>query len=246
LIPVNKKYALLDHNQSEHCHSCPSFAQRKDDSGHNISRVLAESGIFLYLGSTMKKPILISIVVFVLLVPLVVFLTFEGAFDKKYSQEWLADNFVQNEDAFSNLVNFFETNLRKSNQADVSFGVSRADKVSLIIYPAVVAPANKIIGGADLKLDSPELQSALSRLGWTSETVKQLKNELSRTRCDWIKVIEGQGNSVEIYPDQSGWGSYSYVIYREPVTDSMIHTYGKPLSNSGFGKRVVLNYTAAL
>ena len=61
-----------------------------------------------------------------------------------------------NEDAFSSLVNLFETNLSKSNQTDVSFGLSRADKVSLIIYPTIVDPANKIIGGADLKFDSPE------------------------------------------------------------------------------------------
>jgi hypothetical protein len=194
----------------------------------------------------MKKSILISIVVFVILVSLWAFLAFEGVFDKKYSQEWLANNFVQNEDAFSNLVNLFETNLSKSNQTDVSFGLSKGDKVSLIIYPAVVAPANKIIGGADLKFDSPELKSALSSLGWTIETVKQLKKELSQTGCDWIRVIEGRGNSIEIYPNQSGWGSYSYVIYSQPVTDTMIPTYGKPLSDFGFGKRVVLDYSTAL
>jgi hypothetical protein len=194
----------------------------------------------------MRKAILISFVVFVILVPLLVFLSFAGAFDKKYSQEWLTNNFVQNEDAFSSLVNLFETNINKSKQTDVSFGLSRADKVSLIIYPTVVAPANKIIGGSDLKFDSPELQSALTCLGWTIETVKQLKKELSRTHCDWIRVIENQSNSIEIYPNQSGWGSYSYVIYKQPVTDTMIPAYGKPLSDSGFGKRVVLNYTAAL
>jgi hypothetical protein len=194
----------------------------------------------------MKKAILISFVVFVILVPLLVFLTFGGAFDKKYSREWLANNFVQNEDAFLSLVNLFETNISKSKQTDVSFGLSRTSRVSLIIYPAIVAPGNKIIGGSDLKYDSPELQSALTCLGWTIETVKQLKKELSRTHCDWIRVIEGQRNAIEIYPNQSGWGSYSYGIYREPVTDTMIPTYGKPLSDSGFGKRVVLNYSAAL
>jgi hypothetical protein len=55
----------------------------------------------------MKKVILISFVIFVILVPLSVFLAFDGAFDKKYSREELTQNFVEHEKAFSDVEDFF-------------------------------------------------------------------------------------------------------------------------------------------
>jgi len=194
----------------------------------------------------MKKVILISFVIFVILVPLSVFLAFDGAFDKKYSREELTQNFVEHEKAFSDVEDFFWRRLPKGADFSVLFGLGRGGRVNFYLYPNVVDPANKVVGGNNLEVGSQELDSVLLKLGWTNEIVRALREKLGKTNCDWIRTLDGRDDRVEIYPSQSGWGSFTYFIYRMPLTDSLVKIYGKPIGNSGFGKRVVLNYSAAL
>jgi hypothetical protein len=194
----------------------------------------------------MKKAILISVIVFVILVPLSVFLAFEGVFDKKYSRESLTRNFVEHENDFADVAAFFEAHLSKNENFSVSFVLGRRGSVNLYIFPDVVDPANKTVGGDDMEIGSLQLDSTIAKLGWTNEIVKKLREKLTRTNCDWIRTLDGQGDKIEIYPSQSGWGSFSYSIYQRPIADSLDKIYGRPLGKSGFGKRVVLNYRAAL
>lgn len=173
-------------------------------------------------------------------------LSFKGMFDRKYSREELTEYFNQHENDFSDLVESFAANIPKNKQQSVSFGLSKNNKISLNIYPSVIDSASKIIGGNDLELGSPLLDTALATLGWTNETIVILRNKLSKTNCDWIRTTENINKPVEIYPNQSGMSSYSYSIYNKPIDDSLISTYGKPLSKSEFGSRVTLTYTSVL
>ena len=194
----------------------------------------------------MKNVILISIAVFVLLVPLSIFLCFEGVFDKKYSRESLTRNFVEHENDFAGVAAIFAAHLSKNENFGVSFGLGRRGSVSLYIHPDVIDPANKIVGGEGLEIGSLQLDSIIAKLGWTNEVVKELREKLAGTNCDWIRTLDGQGDKIEIYPSQSGWGSFTYAIYQRAITDSLVQTYGSPIGKSGFGERVVLDYSAAL
>lgn len=173
-------------------------------------------------------------------------LIFSGTFDKKYTREELVKNFIQHESDFSDLITLFNAKVPKDKEQTVSFGLSKGNAFDLIIRPSIIDPANKIIGGNNLKLNSPKLDSALAVLGWTNETVKILKEKLSKTNCNWIRNTEVYGNPIEMYPNQSGWASYSYRIFNEPLSDSLIKIHGQPISNSDFGKRVTLDYSSAL
>jgi hypothetical protein len=194
----------------------------------------------------MRKLLLPIIIVVILFIIGYTYFGFSGTFDKKYSREWLVKNFVQNERSFEELANQFDSLVSRSKQSDLTFGLSGRNRINLTVYPAVVDPANKIMGGKDLEFGSPELDTLLAKLGWTIESVKMLRKRLSETNCDWIRVIGNRENSISIYPNQTGWGKYSYVVLKEPVPDSSQGTYGRPLTDSGFGKRVVLNYVSAL
>jgi hypothetical protein len=173
-------------------------------------------------------------------------LSFSGAFDKKYTREELTENFIQNEKAFAEAGNLFVSKLPKLNDQKVLFGLSKGDKVSLLIIPTIVDSKTHITGGYDLELNSIQLDSALTTLGWTVETVTLLKEKLSKTNCDWISTTESLYHPIEIYPYQNGWGSFSYLIFDKPISDSLVRVFGRPISNSAFGRKVELNYTSAL
>ena len=198
--------------------------------------------------SKFTKYFLISIFTLGLLIFIVYslgLLAFSGAFDKKYSREELTDSFLDHEQEFSDVVNYFKSNIPKNISYSVTFGLSPRKKVSLYLYPLVVDPANKILGGGAVSIESPKLDSAVKVLGWSKETIVTLRNKLSKTNCDWIRTLD-YTDRIEMYPNQSGWGSFTYVIWRTPIIDSLVKDYGRPVTNNGFGQFVTLNYSSAL
>jgi hypothetical protein len=173
-------------------------------------------------------------------------LFFTGSFDKKYTREELTQNFVKHENDFYNLATFFNEKVSKNKELKVSFGLGKGNKVNLILSPLTINLNNKIIGGENIEFDSPTLDSALAVLGWTNETLKHLREKLSKTNCDWIRTTEINSNPVEVYPNQKGWSSFSYQIFDVPISDSLKQIHGKPISNIEFGSKVVLKNTSAL
>ena len=175
-----------------------------------------------------------------------VLLSFSGAFDVKYSSEELTRNFIEHEAEFAELETYIISILPKDREEQISFGISKGGRVDLSIYPTIIDPANTIIGGGDLRIGSPELDSVLVILGWTNETVSILRDKLRKTNCDWIIRRDGTDNIIDLYPYQNGWGWHSYYIFQKPIIDSLDHFYGRQITNSEFGKRVVLSYSSAL
>jgi len=175
-------------------------------------------------------------------------LAFTGVFDKKYSREELVKEFKEHEKEFADLEAFFISKVQvpMAKRQKVSFGLGKGKKISLDVFPTIISPAHKVIGGSDVETGSSKLDSALQLLGWTSETLDTLRDKLSKTNCDWITTTDTPNKVILLYPDQSGWGSFTYAIYDKPIADSLVTIYGAPLSNSDFGKRVVLSYHAAL
>ncbi|HEY1200421.1 MAG TPA: hypothetical protein VGE79_05550 [Niastella sp.] len=172
--------------------------------------------------------------------------TFSGTFDNKYNSDALTKEFIAHEKEFSDLATFFITNLPKNKKQTVYFGLGSGNRVNLNIYPSVFNPATKVIGGPDLKIGSPELDSALAALGWTDYTAKMLRHKLSKTNCDWITVVEQPRTVIKVYPNPEGLESFAYYILDRPVNDTLAKIYdGWRISNSGFGKRVILKYTPA-
>ena len=173
-------------------------------------------------------------------------LFFTGIFGKKYTRKELNKNFIQHEKDFSDLVILFNSRNSEGKEHIVSFGLGKGNKIKLRINPSVIDPKNAIIGGDNLEIGSPKLDSALTMLGWTNETIKLLRDKLFKTNCDWIRSTQIYGDPIEMYPDQGGWSSYVYRIFSMPLSDSLIQIHGKPISNSEFGKRTVLEYSSAL
>jgi hypothetical protein len=172
-------------------------------------------------------------------------LAFSGAFEKKYSREELTGSFLKHEKEFSDVASYFKSNIPPNISYSVTFGNSSRKKVSLFLYPFVIDPANKIIGGEAMSIESLKLDSTLKVLGWSKETIRTLQSKLAKTNCDWIRTVD-YSDQIQMYPNQNGWGSFTYSIWTTPITDSHVQKYGRPVTNNGFGQFVTLNYSSAL
>ncbi|WP_276505044.1 hypothetical protein [Terrimonas pollutisoli] len=172
-------------------------------------------------------------------------LAFSGAFDKKYSRQELTDSFLEHENEFLDVDRYFKSTIPPNISYSVTFGLSARKRVSLYLHPFVIDPANKIIGGKAMSVESPKLDSALKVLGWSKETIITLQNKLAKTNCDWIRTVD-YSDQIQMYPNQNGWGSFTYSIWNTPISDSLIKDYGQPITNNGFGQFVTLNYSSAL
>jgi hypothetical protein len=194
------------------------------------------------------KYILILVVSAGVLLAVVYFLgilSFSGAFDTKYTREELTGRFTRHEKEFADVVTYFNTARSNNKEQLIYFGLGSFNRVSLTISPQVIDPANKTIGGTNLRADAPALDSVLVVLGWTNETVLALRDKLRKTNCDYIMVSAADGSLV-MAPDQSGWGWFTYHIFESPKIDTSAGIHGKTLGNSEFGRRVVLDYSSAL
>ena len=72
----------------------------------------------------------------------------------------------------------------------------------------------------------------------------QSREKLSRTHCDYIR--QRDSGTVELWPYQHGWSSFTYLVFDQPIADSVIREVGRTISESPFGMRVELCYSAAL
>lgn len=191
--------------------------------------------------------VLLGIVSFAVLIYFLAgIMAFSGAFDKKYSREGLVKEFTEHEQQYEDVVSFFKDHIPAQLNYSIFFRVGKRKRVTLMLRPFIIAPGNEILGGADLKIDSPELKIALDTLGWTKNIAIELQNRLKKTRCDKIKTAAYRNDLIEMSPYQNGWGSFTYRVFDNPVSDSMTTVTGKPVSSTRFGSRVVLSYSSAL
>jgi hypothetical protein len=171
---------------------------------------------------------------------------FSGVFDKKYTREELTENFRKHEKDFSDLVTFFRNGIPKKATYTVSFCTSNRGQINVSIKPTVIDPTSKSRYATNLERDSAQLDTILSTLGWTQETVKALADQLIKINNNCIRTTTTYGEPIVIYPDQNGWGSYDYCVVELPFLDSLRKRYAQPISNSDLGQRIFLRYSTAL
>lgn len=159
------------------------------------------------------------------------------------------DYFKSNEIKFNNLYNYFISICPKGKNELITFYDSEEENTySISVYPinAAVSSSNPVLGGKELKLNSTELNQVLNKINWTYNNLETLKQMLKSTKCKWIRTTEINGNPVEICIAEKNWGSYSYFIFENPLTDSLIKIHGEPLNTKILKGKVILKFSAAL
>ena len=164
--------------------------------------------------------------------------------------EELVNNFIKHEKDFQELVEYFQSVIPSSclEKYQISFELGEKTNYStIILYSRIISSTSKNIGGINLKKGTSEYNSVLAKLNWNYETVKVLEKYLSTIRCDVIRTVDNYGGcKFEIYPTQDGNIFYSYNVFEKQLSDSLLKIHGKTISDSNFGKRVVLVYSVGL
>lgn len=154
-------------------------------------------------------------------------------------------NFIEHEKKFQELTSFFSDKVKDVNQR-IYFSVEKNEKISLLISPEIISSSSKTIGKENVNIESTDLESALKLLQWDRSTLYELRKKLTLTNCDVIRTTEIKFKPLELYSKKSAWGSYSYLIFKRDLIPDQIRIYGKTISKTDFGRKVVLEYSSAL
>jgi hypothetical protein len=164
--------------------------------------------------------------------------------EEKHTNKSLYKNFIEHERGFEDLIVFFKTNVPELKKRLLSFGFDKRGRITLELRPEVITTSSFKEGGKALSLDSPELDSVLSEINWTRETVIGLKNRLSSINCDFIRTTNFYGRPTLIFPKNQRLITYAYYVFDEPLADSLIKVHGRPLTDSEFGRKIIINHSS--
>jgi hypothetical protein len=169
-----------------------------------------------------------------------VFLSFSGAFDTFHTKQELIDNYIKRQTQILELKSYFNSIVPRDKQVEIEFendkklfrfGVSSIDTTTgTIIYP--------IFLDWDLKTNSHKVDSVIRTIGWTQQTLKDLKRKLDKADCIQIE----SGEPTKIGWQRSGMGMFSYNVFDKPIADSLKQHYNDSCTYLLYNDQLVLEY----
>ncbi|MGB4850086.1 MAG: hypothetical protein WBP41_19325 [Saprospiraceae bacterium] len=171
----------------------------------------------------------ISLVTFVLL-------SFYGIFEHHYSTKEVIENYNKRKDAITELTNYFNTIRPLNNRIKIEFqGKNHISKFDIRIQETFKMYAN-------IKVDSPIMDTLLKAAGWNKTNLTELYQKLKKANCISIQsnyYMPGE-NSCEVGFQKSDMGIYYYQLFEPPLEDSL-----KARFNDGC-KQLLINNSAAI
>ncbi len=198
------------------------------------------------------KIILLFCLLFVSVITVVMLLwpsiDLSGNFDPKSSRTQKVTFFTKHEPEFRSLIAYYDSISPKGGSDRIMFGKGTVKQVHLktvmnVVSTSAGSSVNEI---SEFDIGSLSLKSKLDKIGWSINDVEVLLELLRKVNCEWIRTTESLGEPIEIYCGSEGWGSYSYFVFRGPVSTEVQEIFGAPISSSEFGSRVFLQYSSAL
>lgn len=168
----------------------------------------------------------------------------------EYHRKDAEDHFFTHEKEFLELTTLFDSLVKPFDSIyfvllDVE--AVNDDLIGFAVCPqGLVDKDHPIVGGSKIKIESPIIDSVLSKLKWTRVELDTLINMLKETDCPSISTMEGTESPIEIQYRRSGLGIFYYYIYSSPPSEEIIEIQGKPISNSGIGSRTIIRYLSSL
>jgi len=165
---------------------------------------------------------------------------FAGVPEATYTKKDLIDNFNARKGQIYALKNYFKSIVPQNREVEIEFsgnsrlfrfGVSRIDSVTGdVIYPIFLE--------WDLKTTSSQVDSVITSMGWTQQTLQALKTKLDSAHCISIR----SGEPCQIGFQRSGMGMYFYQLFSEPIPDKEKERYNNGCTYILYSPVLVLEY----
>lgn len=144
---------------------------------------------------------------------------FSGIPDSTYSKKELIENYNKNETQILELKKYFNSIVKKGKFIEIEFenektlsrfGVSSIDTITgVCIYPGFL--------DWDLQVSSKKVDSVITSIGWTKETLITIKQKLDKAHC--IEIESGEPTKIGF--QRSGMGMFFYNVFENPIADSL-------------------------
>ncbi|WP_282636526.1 hypothetical protein [Sphingobacterium thalpophilum] len=155
-----------------------------------------------------------------------------GGFDKDYSVTELKENFEKKRTEIYEVKNY----INKITPPDKSVQIEFNNSNILPIFHVGVGESFE--NNWDVKINSEKANTLIQKLGWTTETLKTLKEKLDNANC--IGVLNGEPCIINF--QRSGMGMYSFNVFDKPIPDSLKTRYNDGCTYILVNDRLVLEY----
>jgi hypothetical protein len=151
---------------------------------------------------------------------------------KLYSKQDLIDNYNQKSKQIDDLKNYINKIVPANKYVYIEFD---GNKKFFIFH---LVDNGSYDSNWDLKLNSKKTDTLLTKLNWTKETLKTLKEKLDAANCISIK----NGQPCNIGFQRNGMGKYYYNIFDNPIPDSLKSKYNDSCTYVFYTDKVILEY----
>ena len=159
-------------------------------------------------------------------------IAFDGIFTGPfYDKKGLIANYEQKEKSIIKLKNYVES----ITPPDVFVHIEFDDDELSIFH---VKANNNYESNWRSTLSPDKIDSLLIQIGWTKDELNTIKTSLEKANC----ISVANRDPFTIGWQRSGMGKYSYKIFEENLTDSLIKEYNDGCFYSFYKKNIVLEY----
>ncbi|WP_445749236.1 hypothetical protein [Polaribacter sp.] len=155
-----------------------------------------------------------------------------GGFDKDYSVTELKENFEAKKTEIYEIKNFVNKIMPSGKLVHIEF----EDNNTMFIFH--VNEDDKFENNWDVKINSAKADTLLKKLGWKLEDLKTLKEKLDKANC--IGVSSGEPCKINF--QRSGMGMYSFNVFDQPISDTLIEQYNDSCTYILVNRKLALEY----
>ncbi|QQT32707.1 hypothetical protein [Sphingobacterium siyangense] len=168
----------------------------------------------------------------ILFVGIGLFMAGFGGVDKDYSVTELKENFEEKRAEIYEVKNYINKIIPPNKLVHIEF---ENNNMVGIFHLEV---DGKFESNWDVKINSNKADSLLQKLGWTTGTLKTLKEKLDNANC--IGITSGEPCNISF--QRSGMGMYSFNVFDRPIADSLKARYNDGCTYIMVNDRLVLEY----
>lgn len=182
--------------------------------------IIAAVGVLLYIGF------------------IVMLMSAFGTFDKKYSKQELIDHYESHEAEIQDLKYYFQSIVPANRTVHIEFdGNSELGIFHITTFDSATGKSVRD-SNWNLNIKSVKVDSMIALLGWSRETLKNIKRRLDKSGC--ISIANSTPFNVGF--QRSGMGMYFYNLFEQPIPDTLRADYDDGCTFVLYTNKVVLEY----